>query len=206
MPANRRRQKASTEAAVTPCRSTRRSSRGKETENDTNAKLCNDKAKLAAKASMKSGERKMDSEDEAGDSKQTSNTKYFFDGVEYDSYRDLATAKRKRNEDRLKELGLWGAASSMKPPKASSAAASQRGIKRQKIKSNEPVEKRKSSRISGSKTQLVALDYYVNDWNRDNSTIVRQEGEDDGTKIEMQEKEKFFNGRVNDGSELTLEE
>lgn len=148
------------------------------------------------------------------DEADTGTKTYVLDDVEYDSYADFVAAKRQRNEERLKALGfLDGSATKFlteqsKRGAASSATVTQRGIKR--VKTAAPLRTediRKSSRLSGSKTQLISLDYYVNDWNRDNSAIVREPG--DGGDDDVHEEEavdKFFKDRVNDGSDLSLEQ
>lgn len=158
-------------------------------------------------------------DDQDGQESNVESTKtaaYILDGVQYDTYADYVAAKRQRNEDRLRALGfLDGSATpflkaNKRGAAASSSNATQRGIKRTKTDpSAAPTEVRKSSRLSGSKTQLISLDYYVNDWNRDNTAIVRQEGEAGGendSKEEDEATETFFKGRVNDGSDLSLEQ
>jgi hypothetical protein len=182
----------------------RRSTQAKSVETESSAKIQNYEAILATNDEFTEDEEVSDKEE----ANEAQTTKYILDGVEYDTYRELADAKQKRNEARLKELGLWHAASALKQEaKAAKAVsgASQRGIKRKKVESIEPVVMRKSSRLSGNKTQLVSLDYFVTDWNRNNSTVVQQEGEGDEKDEVGEEKETFFKGRVNDGSELTLE-
>jgi hypothetical protein len=139
---------------------------------------------------------------------------YVLDGVEYDTYVDFVAAKRQRNEDRLRALGFMDKSTnfmiSQSKRSSTSAVTSQRGIKRTKQKQHtEPTLIRKSSRLSGSKSRLISLDYNVNDWNRDNTTVVRQgrdpTGENEEEEVEPPA-ETFFKGRVNDGSDLTLEQ
>ena len=126
------------------------------------------------------------------------------DGVKYDTYQEMVDAKRKRNQDVLQGLGfLDNPAITMEKKKT----ATQRGIKKQKT-APEPVVRRKSRRVAGETGSLVALDYYVNNWNHDNSIIKVEQGDDDEDEADQKqpEVEKFFNDRVNDGSDLTLQQ
>lgn len=140
--------------------------------------------------------------------------RYSLDGVEYDSYQEMVNAKRKRNQQVLQGLGFLDNAKAMLRKTSNKSQASQRGIKRQKVVS-EPAPKRISSRLSGVKTGLVALDYNAANWNTGNADkmIVKVEGEGDdngdgnaaGVKSENNNQvPKYFNGRVNDGSDLTV--
>jgi hypothetical protein len=151
------------------------------------------------------------SSDEEEEDQQDSMT-YVLDGVQYETYSDFVAAKRKRNEEKLQKLGFLDDSTnfmSQKKQKTTPTAATQRGIKRNKTNRNTlaNLPARKSSRLSGTKTQLVALDYYVNDWNRNNSTVINQGGDDVSASTadgETKEKVSFFKGRVNDGSDLSL--
>jgi WD40 repeat protein len=132
---------------------------------------------------------------------------HFFDGVKYETYQELVNAKRKRNQEVLKGLGL-AEGSGLKfsaPPKTARTTASQRGIRSKKQKV-EPIRSRKSSRLSGTKSRLVSLDYNVANWNTDNSTIKVVEGEGGEEKEAKEEKKSFFKGRINDGSNLTIDQ
>jgi WD40 repeat protein len=129
-----------------------------------------------------------------------------FDGIQYETYQDMVNAKRKRNQQVLEDLGFADIKSlqlSAAINKAK-AAASQRGIqgKRQKV---EPTSRRKSTRLSGKQSNLIALDYSVANWNTDNSSIKVIEGEAADEEIEEVEP-AFFKGRVSNGEDLSLEE
>ena len=130
------------------------------------------------------------------------------DGEKFSSYQDFVDAKRKRNQAVLTKLGFGPSGNNSKRIKIGpdkSNTATQRGLRSVKTKIA-ALPKRKSTRISGDQTKLVALDMYVNDWHRDNTaTIVTKagDGEDDS---EEDEPESFFKGRVNDGSALSLKE
>jgi hypothetical protein len=144
--------------------------------------------------------------DEDDQAYESTNRVFMLDGVEYRSYQEMVNAKRKRNEQVLKGLGFLEEGKKNHLPKKN-PTVSQRGIKKQKT---EPaVRSRKSSRLSGVKTSLVALDYNVNNWNNDNSTIVklkRGDDEDDDGDDDTEKKPSFYKGRINDGSDLTLED
>lgn len=133
---------------------------------------------------------------------------YYFEGVTYDTYQEMVDAKRQRNEQRLFDLG-FSENSSLKLSSAlkfAKSATTQRGLQRKKEKKAEPSVRRRSTRVSGDKTSLVALDYYVPNWNTDNKTIVTV-GEGEGNEEEEKEENpSFFKGRVNDGEDLTLEQ
>jgi len=146
----------------------------------------------------------------------TKNNTYILDGKEFSSYQDFVAAKRKRNQAVLSKLGFGssdgGIHKRLKLVSKDTNAAAQRGLKSNKKKSAAaapPVRSRRSSRISGDRTKLVALDMYVNDWHRENTaTIVTKDGNGDGDgeddDSEEAAQETFFKGRVNDGSALSL--
>ncbi|KAG7368653.1 WD repeat-containing protein [Nitzschia inconspicua] len=200
-----------------PTRSTR--SAMKQNPNDDD---CDKEEKQVAVAKAKAvvvkktyNEEEASDVDESKDDTDIAAAAYVLDGVQYTTYMDFVAAKRKRNEDRMRALGFMDASTKFTTTKrntaaSSSANATKRGIKRTKTTDtpSRPTEIRKSSRLSGSKTQLISLDYYVNDWNRDSTTIVQEEGEggDDSGKTEEEVMEKFFKDRVNDGSDLTLKQ
>jgi WD40 repeat protein len=161
-------------------------------------------------------------DDDEDHSQQEPQQQYILDGVEYDSYQEMVDAKRKRNQQVLQGLGFLDSTKAPKLQKASSSStksqASQRGIKRQKVVETEPAFKRTSSRLSGVKTGHVALDYNAVNWSsgKADKMIVQVEGEGgvgDGNvaggvvRVVDNYHEKaptYFNGRVNDGSDLTI--
>jgi hypothetical protein len=146
-------------------------------------------------------------EDVKSDQEEAHNPQvYIMDGVDYATYQDMVNAKRERNQQVLKGLGFLDSNEKLLAA-ASKKAATARGIKKQKTQDTAPFVSRKSSRLSGGKAGLVALDYNVNNWNTNNSVIKLEGGdaEADGGDEEVAE-EKFYRDRVNDGSDLTLEE
>lgn len=147
-----------------------------------------------------------DSDDEDNQA-QTPKELYTFDGTQYESYQEMVNAKRQRNQQVLEDLGFSATSSSLKLSAAiekAKAATTQRGIQGKRRKT-EPSTRRKSSRLSGEQSNLIALDYFVPNWNTDNSTIKVAEGEVGDEEIKN-ENPSFFKGRVNDGEDLSLEE
>ena len=139
---------------------------------------------------------------------------YELDGVLYNDYSEYVAAKRKRNHAKLHSLGLTDASTvdfMNKKAKTSSAPASatHRGLQstRRKSTSEQVAPRRSSRRISGSKTNHISLDYNVKHWDRDMTSVVRE----DGTTVDVDDdqqpqQERFFNDRINDGSDLTVED
>lgn len=133
---------------------------------------------------------------------------YMFEGVQYPTYQDMVDAKRRRNQQVLNDLGFPQDGKRRLGDNDSKKAATQRGLKKKKTTNAAPTIARKSTRLSGVKTSHVALDYNVVSWTRDN-TVVRLDGgvvdvlDDDDAEPPQ---ETFFKGRVNDGSNLTLEQ
>jgi len=128
---------------------------------------------------------------------------YVFEGVSYPTYQEMVNAKRKRNEEVLQGLGFLDAGGASRL-ETSKKTATQRGIKRQKAV-KEPLPRRKSSRLSSEKSTLVALDYNVKDWNRDNNVVNVEVGDAAG-KDDEPEKPKYPKGRLNDGDAMTVKD
>lgn len=151
-------------------------------------------------------------EPKAGVAQMATSSTFVLDGVTYTDYNQYVQAKRKRNHDKLQSLGLMNAATMdfMSSKKAKTAGgASQRGLRSNNKKNNTNVvvmNRRSSSRISGSKTSHVALDYNVKYWDRDMTTVVREDGTEDdpASQPPQEEAQRFFNDRINDGSDLTI--
>ena len=153
--------------------------------------------------------------EEGGDEEDYPQQVHIFEGVEYDSYQEMVNAKRKRNQEVLRGLGLGSAdnslAATLNKEKAAAKAASRRGISSQKKQKVEILPRKKSSRLSGEKTSLVSLNYYVANWNTDNSVVkVTGEGQDrekeNNDQSEDEKEPSYFKGRLNDGSDLSLEQ
>ena len=219
MPRTRRQKtqehEADTTEATTPRRSTRSSGRKVKVEDDS--KVVPTKYYKDSKELTQEEEDEEDSEDD--DDEEKTQRVYILDGVNFNNYQDFVDAKRKRNEKVL--MGLGFGPSSSTPNKRfkvtdGSTMLSQRGLKSNKKKSSAkkapPVRSRISSRISGDKTKLVALDLNVNNWNKDNTAFVVTQngggGEDDkdNNNNDTDQQKAFFNDRVNDGSNLNIKD
>jgi hypothetical protein len=131
-----------------------------------------------------------DSEDDDSDEDEDETKRvHILEGVKFNSFPDYVVAKRKRNDKRLEDLGLGPSSSfankrlkvtvtddgSTMLEKSSTKKAPPKK-KKWSAKNASPVRLRLSSRISGVKTQLVALDLDVNDWNNNNDYVVTQNG------------------------------
>jgi hypothetical protein len=213
MPRTRRQKtqehEADTTEATTRRRSTRSSARTMKVEDDNEVIHYKDSKGLTQEE---------DEEDSEDDDEEKPQRVYILDGVNFNNYQDFVDAKRKRNEKVLMKLGFGpSSSSSNKRLKITdgSTMPSQRGLKSNKKKSSAkkapPVRSRISSRISGDKTKcLVALDLYVND--NTAAFVVTQNGEDggeddkDNNNNDKDQQEVFFNGRVNDGSNLNIKD
>jgi len=127
------------------------------------------------------------------------------DGERFTSYQDFVAAKRKRNQAVLTKLGFGKDNNKRIKIGPEKSTATQRGLKSNKTKAA-PLPRRKSSRISKESTKLVALDMYVNDWHKDNTSTVVTKAGDGNDESEEDEPQSYFKGRVNDGSDLSLKE
>lgn len=141
----------------------------------------------------------------AADSGSESETEGFlFEGVVYDTYQEMVNAKRQRNHDFLKEKGLLNPLKDLVPPPRKKEAA-QNGIKRRKKATQpRPVVKRKSNRLAGT----PADGRYIEDERGGNFSIaslndtsVTTNSMTQNTTVQTQQ---HRNGRVNDGSPLTI--
>jgi hypothetical protein len=112
-------------------------------------------------------------------------------------------AKRERNQKILLGLGLQHNLTEKKR-KARPAAAS-----RKVVATTTFAPARKSSRLSGDTTHHVALNYNVNDSVFDTSMVkMNEDGGDDekGDNDNNKKTPSYYKGRLNDGSDLTLEQ
>lgn len=128
---------------------------------------------------------------------------FSFNGRTYASYTDMVEAKRARNREVLTSSGLLEAKAALDASASEEkrAAAASRGLKRSKERPSRdaaPPPRRKSSRIAGA----AAPGIYVED---ERSGRFEIGGGSFAPEAEP-EKPKFYNGRVNDGSDLTVAE
>jgi len=181
----------------------------------------NDDSKHQNSAQHEDADDEDDNDNDAAMSTSDTTNVFVLDGVKFDNYNDFVLAKRKRNQQVLMALGFGGNGPSMSSSANKrfklSQEPSQRGLrsnKKNKSTKNPVVGRsRKSSRIAGDKTKLVALDYNVNEWHRDNSStvIISGEGCDDTEDAAAdgssgQQQLVFFNDRVNNGDSLCVKE
>jgi len=129
-----------------------------------------------------------------------------FEGVKYGSYQEMVNAKRKRNQQVLEASGLLASVQQLSGAKKP-AAATQRGLKRRKSNNNNATSgfRRKSNRLQG-----IASDGLFVEEERSGKFTVQK---DDGTviapgqaEVETSNEHEFYGGRLNDGSDMTLEE
>lgn len=170
-------------------------------------------SKLAADSSLLMSEEEDEVEDE-NDGEEGTHNVYVLDGVEYIDYQEYVSAKRRRNQQVLEKLGFKDNSNEFMPRKKPKLA-SQRGIRSKKSTDTltvTSIRSRKSGRLSGEKTQLVSLDYYVNNWNKDNTVFYEDGGTEETTGVEEGSdkatpvKQRYFKDRVNDGTELSIKD
>ena len=125
---------------------------------------------------------------------------FMFQGKAYESYQEMVNAKRQRNQDVLASSGLLGAKAAIDDAvlEQKAAKAASRGLKRSKAP-REPLPRRKSSRLQG----VAASGIYVESELAAGKVVVAG-----GlyTPNDSEEESKFFNDRINDGSDLTVSE
>jgi len=136
--------------------------------------------------------------------------KHVLDGVEYATYMEMVTAKRKRNQDVLRASGLLSLASSMRAEQK--RQKQQRGLvaaasKRQKTATAAAASRRSSDRLKG----IRADGRYVERELAQGRVDVANDGtgggnyDEDNENEEEKEPENYRN-RINDGSDLTIEQ
>ena len=141
-----------------------------------------------------------DSEDD--DDEKIAQRVYILDGVSFNNYQDFVDAKRKRNEKVLMGLGFEPSSSTPnKRFKVSNGLTlpSQRGLTSNKKKSSAkkapPVRSRRSSRISGDKTKLVALDDEEDDEDDEDELLPRDSNQDKDSKSPVVRGNRRINNR-----------
>jgi len=114
-----------------------------------------------------------------------------------ETYEERVRAKRARNQEVLEKSGLLRASATMWETAKPVKVKVERGLKRRVVE-KVITPRRKSSRLSG-----VQAKHHFVDTERNGKITVG--GTDDIIK-EEQEEDRFYNGRVNDGSDLTLDD
>jgi len=147
----------------------------------------------------------------AESSPTTSN--FIFKGVSYNSYEEMVKAKRMFNNEMLKKSGLLEASASFRENASGvtmkKVQASQRGLRvdRKRKDPTVPLSRRKSSRIAG----VQADGMYIEDERSGGRIVIGAAGSSSALipseKVYFDdEKDKFYNNRVNDGSDLTIQD
>lgn len=129
----------------------------------------------------------------------TASTVYSFDGRIFDTYQDMVDAKRQRNQQRLLDCGLIQAKECM--VQESKTRTTNRPSKKQRITrtttQNNILPRRKSNRIAGIDSDGI----YVEQESA-GAFLIAGNPRPNVNSEEL----KFYNDRVNDGSDLSLQE
>lgn len=151
-------------------------------------------------------------------SPSSSQGRFSFQGKNYTTYEEMVQAKRQRNEDYLKSSGLLDASSKVKEEiliaqGKKKLETQQRGLKAERKRKvelqNVVTSRRKSNRIAG----VQADGMYVEE-ERGRGRIIVAGGTNNETGIDvdsnrveiLKEEKQFFQKRINDGSDLSLQE
>ena len=148
----------------------------------------------------------------AAESSPTTST-FTFKGVSYNSYEEMVKAKRMFNNEVLKKSGLLEASASFRENASGvtikKVQASQRGLRadRKRKDPTVPLSRRKSSRIAGVQADGI----YIEDERSGGRVVIGAVGSSSALlpseKVYFDvEKDKFYNNRVNDGSDLTIQD
>jgi len=117
----------------------------------------------------------------------------------FKSYKELVSAKRKRNEEYLSKSGLLSAADTIKDSINKNRTASQRGISKIKNKSVDvQAPRRKSKRLQGKESD----GFFVEKELGGGKVIVS--GQSPSLEDESKDKNNFYRNRINDGSPLSI--
>jgi len=150
-------------------------------------------------------------ENESSSNLETKAT-FQFQGKKFSSYEEMVKAKRQRNVDMLKSSGLLEASAKLRevtlPAKKE---ASKRGLRPDRKRKEAPsvTVRRKSSRLAGEQSDGI----FVEDERRGGIVILGgSSGINNNSNAIVnninyaQDKDEFFNGRINDGSDLSVME
>jgi hypothetical protein len=138
---------------------------------------------------------------------------FILKGKSYDSYEEMVKAKRRFNNEMLKKSGLLEAAASFRDKTGGGttkkAQASQRGLRADRKRKDPAIvlPKRKSSRIAGAEADGI----FIADERSGGRVVIGGAGSSSqlmaSKNVYLEEqKDKFYNNRVNDGSDLTIED
>ncbi|KAL7490215.1 hypothetical protein ACHAW6_016208 [Cyclotella cf. meneghiniana] len=120
----------------------------------------------------------------------------------YATYQEMVAAKRRRNLEMLIQSGLVDAKAAIDSTvaaKRASPAAMAKGIKRSNASEiNKNLPRRKSSRLSGESAPKIFVE-------SESGGRIQTSGIDHGMEEVIEYEPQYYNGRVNDGSPLTIE-
>ncbi len=143
---------------------------------------------------------------------------FSFQGKNYTTYEEMVQAKRQRNEDYLKSSGLLDASSKVKQEilmaqGKKKSETQQRGLKAERKRKAELQNllssRRKSNRIAGVQADGM---YVEEERGRGRFVIAGGTNNDTGIDVDsnrveiLKEEKQFFQKRINDGSDLSLQE
>jgi WD40 repeat protein len=133
---------------------------------------------------------------------------FYFQGKEYGSYVEMVEAKRERNRQMLESSGLLDTAKLIRSEQQEKSITkpSKRGLAAIKPKSTSnntvPPPIRKSKRLAGVSSEQI----YVEHESHGKIVVNTSSAGHPTTDTIMEANQKFFNDRINDGSDLTLEQ
>ncbi len=148
---------------------------------------------------------------------------FLFKGARFESYKDMVQAKREYNNEMLRKSGLLDASAKFRQDvshttTSGSKKATQRGLRadRKRKEIEAPLLRRKSSRIAGVEADGV----YIEDERSGGRVVIggMQRGADgamansnsnlySSEKVAVEaDKDQFYNRRVNDGSDLSIQD
>lgn len=191
-----------------PRRSTRSSPSRQTTEEEQHTREVKDKVKNNDDLPLSSD----------GDSDEEQEI-YEFNGIQFRTYQEMVQAKRERNQRVLQASGLLdmdlsnGSGKRRQSAASNKTEVSQRGLKRQRAASRNkapPPPRRKSNRLQG----IASDGLYVRDESGGRFTIAAPEQgaagkaapSAAGSANAVTEGSGFYRNRLNDGSDMTLEE
>lgn len=159
-----------------------------------------------------------DEENDINNNTDANKEVYEFNGVAYDTYQDMVQAKRQRNQKILEASGLLDTARKLKEQVTgtSKSEASQRGLKRRKkVDKNDGSSNgvARTTRRKSNRLQRIASDgKFVEEERAGKFTVANDVTVDgttattDATAATAAAEPEFFRNRLNDGSDMTLEE
>lgn len=135
---------------------------------------------------------------------------FHFQGVDYDSYEAMVKAKRERNHKMLVDSGLLQASQIMHSAPVGNRHRKRfneeeigiKTVKRKVLKEKAPLVLRKSNRLAG----IPSEGGFVESESGGKFNVVHGASVDVVQETKKNEEERFFRNRINDGSDLQLDE